>query len=118
MTDRLNLESRGNATIIRLPASLADELAAEKVLSEIAAFIQTEKPTRLLLDFQNVKYLTSSVLANVMSVNELVSKLKIEMQICGLQPVITEVLSVTQLDKFLEIVESEQEAFAGWESLE
>lgn len=91
---------------------LQAEEVIEKVGVELFDLVETKGLTKIILSFNGVRFVSSSMLAQVVKLHKRLAKAKGRLRICCLTPELSEVLRVSQLDKLLEIFPDEASALA------
>ena len=119
-----NAMSQGNAQHIQYKTTnfvtvvgftspyLQAEEVIEKVGIELFDLVETKGLTKIILSFNGVRFVSSSMLAQVVKLHKRLAKAKGRLRICCLAPELSEVLRVSQLDKLLEIFPDEALALA------
>lgn len=97
-------------------------LADEKILddSQIQALegsfmplIEQNDRLQLIVDFSNVKFLTSSVLGLLIRISKKIYEKEGKLRLCAIDPKIMEVFRITRLDKIFEIYRDQDDAMIG-----
>lgn len=110
----LSLEFRGRVVV----ATLTDE----KILNEdqlqglegsFLPLIEQTPGIQLIIDFENVKFLTSSVLGLLIRISKKVYETDGTLRLCSIESKILEVFRITRLDKVFEIHPNIDEAMIG-----
>ncbi|MHC4666580.1 MAG: STAS domain-containing protein [Planctomycetota bacterium] len=101
---KVNVEYLGSATVI----TLADEkiLEAEdiRVLQEsITAVIEQAEQINLILDFRNVRFLSSAVLGLLIRISKRTYESGGQLRLCNINPKIHEIFKITRLTKIFDI---------------
>ena len=91
-------------------AYLQAEEDATKAGSELFHLVEDQEVTKMVLSFDGVRFVSSSMLAHVIKLHKLLSKGKGKLRLCTLAPTIRDVLRASQLDKMLDIYEDEAAA--------
>lgn len=99
-------------------ATLTDEKILEEAQilaleSSFMPLIEENSPLKLVLDFSNVKFLTSSVLGLLIRVSKKIYESEGVFRLCCIQPKIYEIFKITRLDKIFEIYPTRQDALEG-----
>lgn len=81
-------------------------------LQEIALANETGK---ILLDIGPVKYVSSLMIGQLISLKKICSREKIDLKICNVSTVIMEVLKLVRFDKMIKIYDTRDDAFAAFE---
>lgn len=99
-------------------ATLTDEKILEE--SQIQALersflslIEENNPIKLVADFSQVRFLTSSVLGLLIRLSKKINEADGVFRLCCIQTKIYEIFKITRLDKIFEIYPSRQEALEG-----
>ncbi len=93
-----------------LDAKLNEELTIQAWGDELCALIENCKQKRLVLNFQAVKFMSSSALRVLITSNSKAKAKKIALFLCAIDPNILEVFKITKLDSLFKIRGTEQEA--------
>ena len=110
----LVVEAVGEVPVARFTRELIlGGALADAVGEKLAAALEANK-ARLLLDFANVKSLSSTGLAKLISLNRKAESLGGRFALCNLRPEIREIMDVTRLSQLLCIYPAEQEALASF----
>lgn len=75
---------------------------------EVVSFIEKHPGTRLLLNFQNITYLSSAALSELLRINEAAQNTGGAVQLCGLSKEIHKVFEVTQLSNVFKVNPDEE----------
>ena len=101
---RISVEYAGNATIV----SFADEKILEerdiKTLQEsIMSVIDQAERINLVLDFGNVRFLSSAVLGLLIRISKRIYEHDGQLRLCNIDPKIFEIFKITRLTKTFDI---------------
>jgi anti-sigma B factor antagonist len=101
---RMSVEFVGNATVIRF----ADEKILEekdiKALQEsIMSVIEQAEQINLVLDFGNVRFLSSAVLGLLIRISKRIYERDGQLRLCKISPKIYEIFKITRLTKSFDI---------------
>jgi anti-sigma B factor antagonist len=80
------------------------------VTEELFALVDRAGATKLLLNFRNVRLLSSSALAGLMNLDKKLKERRGQLKLCGLTPVQLELFRVTALDRVFTLHVDEQSA--------
>jgi len=69
---------------------------------------------KILLDFRSVEYISSLLLAKLITFHRECKASKTDLKLCGLTPQVMEVIKTTHLDALFEIYSSERKALAAF----
>ncbi len=108
-------ESTGEIlTIYLTEAKILDEVVIQQVSTAILDLIgKTEQPN-VLIDFSQVRFLSSSALGMLVKVNKKCKEFKINLKLCSIHRDIMEVFKITRLDKVLQIYPDAPAAMEGF----
>lgn len=71
--------------------------------NEVVAHIGGRPGINLLLSFENVDYLSSAVLTELLRINKAIQEAQGQLRLCGVSKVILEIFQITNLDKMFTI---------------
>jgi anti-anti-sigma factor len=71
--------------------------------NEVVAKIEGSTGINLLLSFENVDYLSSAVLTELLRINKAIQEAQGQLRLCGVSKVILEIFQITNLDKMFAI---------------
>lgn len=84
-------------------ASVLDAVNVTQLGSELMAFVEKRPGVHFLLDFENVDYLSSAVLTELLRIHKVVGERKGSFRLCSLNKDIHKVFEITNLDKMFTI---------------
>jgi anti-anti-sigma factor len=87
-----------------------DEETTDGIRDQLLALANEPSESDLLFDFGNVDYLSSMMLATLISLHKMLLERGRQMTVANLTPHVHEVFRVTGLDKFLDLRSAEQDA--------
>lgn len=91
--------------------SLMDPVMLEKIAASIYNLVDVEDHRAIILDFEQVQYLSSQALGIVMGLRKKLEKMPHScLVLCGVGAKLMELLKITRLDKVLKIKPSQKEA--------
>jgi anti-sigma B factor antagonist len=103
----------GIAVVGLVDAEIVYEETVVRALSaEFSEILDREGYTRLLLDFQGVRYISSSMLATLAALERKVRQTGGRLRLCGLGPTLRDVFGSSHLDRLFEIDEDELSGLA------
>jgi anti-sigma B factor antagonist len=94
-------------------AKILDEEQIQSLEKAFMPLIEQNTGIRLLIDFSNVQFLTSSVLGLLIRINRKVLQSDGQLQLCGIDGKIMDIFKITRLDKVFAIYPDRQSALAG-----
>jgi anti-sigma B factor antagonist len=98
-------EDAGGATVIHFAGRKVslDEETLEGVRDRLAALVEEPGPSRVLLDFRNVDYVSSRALGTLVSLHKKGLAAGRRLTLRNVSPLLAEVFAVTRLDRFLDV---------------
>jgi anti-anti-sigma factor len=90
--------------------TLFGEGAVHAVGRELHRLIEDERQTRLVVNFAGVCYLSSDVLAILAGLQRQVDPVRGSIVLCGLDPLLRDMVRITHLDRVFDICGDEAEA--------
>jgi len=107
--------TRGDVTIVSfLDFSVLDREQIDKIGEELVGLVEDQGRKRILINFEGVDYLSSTVLGKLIALHKRVAASRGELKLCGIKPGIMEVFEITKLDKVFDIYEDEDEAMSDF----
>jgi anti-sigma B factor antagonist len=110
----ISFEYAGNATIMRFTDEKILEEQDIKALAEsIMSVIEQAERINLILDFGNVRFLSSAVLGLLIRVSKRIYESDGQLGLCNINPKIYEIFKITRLTKTFDIYNSIESAKEG-----
>src|SRR5262245_54214143 len=107
----LNIESRDDVVIARFSTQvILGGQIAEAVSERLASLLRESDRRRVVVDFANVRSLTSLMLGKLVHLNNVAGSLKTKLVLYNIAPNVRKTLEVTRLDQLLSIKEDEASA--------
>ncbi len=92
-------------------ASLMDPMVLETIAQSLYELVDVQDKRLLVLDFEQVQYLSSQAIGIILTLNKKLSGLKhTSFVLCGVGPKLMELVKITRLDRILKIKPSQKEA--------
>jgi anti-sigma B factor antagonist len=104
----------GILTVVFDDARILDETKLEELGRELIEALNKTSEERVILDFRNVKFMSSSMLGKLVQVHKKAGDFKVKMKLCSIDPEIRQVFKITRLDKLFEIEADEASARAAF----
>ena len=98
----------GTTVVTFVESSLLSEEVIQEVGDQLASLVEDQGNTRLLLNFSNVKFMSSAILGQLIKLNKKVTRANGRLKLCGFAPNLREVFRISQLDRLFEIYDDEQ----------
>lgn len=112
---RLILSEVGDVTLVRfVDHKILDATAIEELGDELVGLVDHANRKRLLLNFENVTFLSSAALNKLIVLDRRVRAVKGRMKLCCLRPEIREVFEITKLTQIFTIEDNEAAALAAF----
>jgi len=110
----LSLEFRGQVVIATLTdEKILDEDQLQGLEGSFLPLIEQTPKIQLIIDFSNVKFLTSSVLGLLIRISKKVYENDGTLRLCSIDSKILDVFRITRLDKVFEIYSDVDDAMVG-----
>lgn len=108
---KIGIEYVKKATIATLTdEKILDEADIQALEDSIMPLIESSEEIKLVLDFSNVEFLTSSVLGLLIRISKKVYESKGLLMLCGINSKILEIFKITRLDKVFDIYDDRYDA--------
>lgn len=108
-SERLFLEPRGDVTIVSfMDKKILDEANIQEIGDELTRLVTKDHRIKLLLNFENVEYLSSAALGKLISLHKRVREHNGQLKLCDIRPEIYEVFKITKLNLLFEIYDDEE----------
>jgi anti-sigma B factor antagonist len=112
---RLESETVGDITIVHfLDKKILDEQNIQIIGEELFRLADDQGTKKVLLNFNNVEYLSSAALGKLITLNKKLQAAGGRLVLCNIRSEIHEVFEITKLDKFFKIVKKEQDALQAF----
>ena len=109
---RLRVRTVERTAVVRFEDAeiLFEEGAVHAVGRELHRLIEEEGHTRLVVNLTGVRYLSSEVLAILAGIQRKVDPVRGSIVLCGLDPLLRDMVRITHLDRVFDICGDEAEA--------
>ena len=112
---RLEVEDIGDVTVVNfIDKKILDEQNIQIIGEQLFNLVDELNRRKLLLNFNNVEYLSSSALGKFITLNKKINSLGGRLILCNIAPQIHEVFEITKLDKLFNIQKEEQAALQAF----
>ena len=113
---KISIEYEGKVTIaILTEAKILQEVDIQGLENSLMGLIEQAGGINLIINFCNIKFLTSSALGLLIRVIKKIHETGGKLKLCSIDPKIFEVFTITRLDKVFEIYDSQEEAVESFE---
>jgi len=109
----LNIKRVDNVVVVYLAERLDVHLSAE-IEKEINKIIQNEPDMHLLMNLQNVEYMSSSGLRIFVSTMRILKEQKRMLKLCNMNNAVKKIFEVVELMDMFDIYDSEEEALKSF----
>jgi anti-sigma B factor antagonist len=107
----LETEAVGGVTVVTFrDRQLLSEATVQALGRQLLGLAAGSGRRRLVLNFGNVERLSSAVLGQVVALDRAVRRVGGRLALCGVRPDLSHLLTVTRLDRYLDLYPSEEEA--------
>ena len=114
---QVTIRENGEVVIVDI---LAVKILDEEMIAEIGRDfsklpLESAAGRKLLVNFQYVKFMSSSMIGQIVRLHKSCKADKINLKLCGISPEILEVFKITNLTKILSIHDDEKRALKAFE---
>ena len=106
-------EVEGVLVVSFLESKIVTEENIQDMGDELYSLVETEGHRQLLLDFENVQYLSSAALGRLINLKKKVTQNSGRLRLYGVHPDLMEVFRITHLDTVFEIRSDRASALEG-----
>ncbi|HIJ69788.1 MAG TPA: STAS domain-containing protein [Planctomycetes bacterium] len=108
---KIAVEYGKNTTIVTLTEErILDESEVQALSDSLMPLVEEADGINLVIDFGNVKFLTSAVLGLLIRVSKKVYESGGQLKLCGINPKIFEIFRITRLDRVFDIYDDKLQA--------
>ena len=105
----------GDVHILRITVpDLSDRDIVRMLEQQICDYVRSRKPTKLVLDFAEVRFLTSDMLSVLLRVRDLAHAKRGAIRLTSLSPIVREIFRITRLDRIFPITDAADAAVAAF----
>jgi len=110
----IEMEYHGQIMVATLTdEKILDENQVQSLEGSFLPLIEKTPNIQLIIDFSNVKFLTSSVLGLLIRISKKVYETEGTLRLCSIGPKIFDVFRITRLDKIFDIQPNVDDAMIG-----
>ncbi len=114
-SSKLLVEDYAGVALVKFAeSSILETAAIEQLGRDLSHLIDVEQKQKLVLDFANVKFLSSHALGILLTLHRKASEGKGGVVLCGLRPELKKVFTITNLDKVFKFCRDDAEALASF----
>jgi len=108
---KIGVEYAKSATIATLTDErILEEIDVQGLENSIMPLIEEAGGINLVIDFGNVKFLTSAVLGLLIRASKKIYESGGQLKLCGINPQILKIFKITRLDRVFDIYEDREKA--------
>ncbi len=108
---RISVEYAENATIVTfVDEKILEEMDIQSLQASVMSVIEEAERVNMILDFCNVRFLSSAVLGLLMRISKKVYEREGQLRLCNISPRIYEIFKITRLNKIFDIYENVKSA--------
>ena len=108
---RISVEYAENATIVTLvDEKILEEKDVRALQESIVSVIEQSEQINLILDFCNVRFLSSAVLGLLIRISKRIYERAGQLRLCNIDPRIHEIFKITRLTKVFDIYQDVESA--------
>jgi anti-sigma B factor antagonist len=110
----VSVEYRGEAVVLTLTdEKILEDEQIRSIQDSIISVVEQVGRVNLILDFRNVRFLSSAVLGLLIRVSKRVYEGDGQLRLCNIHPKIHEIFRITRLTKIFDIYPDLEQAIAG-----
>jgi anti-sigma B factor antagonist len=108
---RLLSRVQNGVTVVEFTdAKVIDQRNINQIGAELMHLVDAAGVRKMLIDLENVRYLSSAVLGKLISLHKALRANGGQLKLCSIAPPIFEVFEITRLDKVFDIYKNESDA--------
>ena len=108
-SEHLEVTDVQGVTVVRFrDKNITDEVLIVQLRDELTALMKPNQGTLLLLNLADVEFFASSMLNELVKLNNTVCKAGGVVRICCVSPQLSEVFKITRLDRVFDLTDSEE----------
>lgn len=105
----------GDVTVVRFrDRKLIEDIRIQELGQELFGLVDSENRDKLLLNFSQVEFLSSSALGKLITLDKKMKSNSGSMKLSNIRPEIFEVFNITKLDRLFDIRDDEADALAAF----
>ena len=112
-TRRIQVNESANISVIQFrDEKIIDPETIQELGQELFDLIDRDDRKKMILNFNHVEFMSSAALGKLITFDKKAKRAKAELILTNISPEIFQVFSITNLDKFFQIKDSEADALA------
>lgn len=111
--NHIQIENFDSSMLVTIQESrVYDEMLVNHITEQIHTVLEKNEKEKVILDFGNVAYLSSSFLGKIIGINKKTKAKSQRLVLCGINDDIMEIFQITKLEKFFTFKKNREEALA------
>ena len=102
-------------TISLTDAKILDAEIIDQIHQEMTKILGETQQRNVILDFREVKFLSSAALGMLILVNKMCKEYKINLKLCNIEPDIAQIFKITGMNKVFAIYKTAEDASAAFQ---
>jgi anti-sigma B factor antagonist len=112
---RVEVNEVGDVTVVRFrDRKIIEDINIQELGLELSGLVDNDKRDKLLLNFSQVEFLSSSALGKLITLDKKMKASGGMMKMSNIRPEIYEVFTITKLDRLFDIRDDEADALAAF----
>ena len=108
---RLLIQPFRDVTVVNfVDASILDTVQVQQIGEELYDLVDARAIRKLILDFSNVRFLSSSALGVLITLRKKSDEIKGKVLLCGMRPELRKLFKITNLEKLFDFYDTEEKA--------
>ena len=111
MPERIEVLTEGEVTVVQFKdEKILDEANIQQIGEELYALVEDGSKQKLLVNFENVAFLSSATLGKLISLNKRAGKVGTALKFCSIRPDLLQVFEMTGLTRVFDIHDDQASA--------
>lgn len=116
-SSRLLIQGIADVTIVHFnDASVLDPVTIQKIAEELYDLVDNRDKRKIVLDFSNVRFLSSSAIGVLLTLKKKADAIKGRVALCAVRPEIEKVFKITSLHRLFSFYPDESKATSGFDA--
>ena len=116
-TPRLRFSAAGGVTVVELTdRRILDEVSIGEIGEQLFERVGRSPDPKFVLDFAKVAHMSSSALGMLITLHKRIREKGGQLRLCGIQPAILEVFTITRLSEIFQIFQTPEQALESLKS--
>lgn len=113
---RIEVDEVSDVAVVRfVDKRILDEQNIQTIGEQLFSLVDDDGKKKILLNFENVEYLSSAALGKLITLNKKVKGTSGQLKMCNIKAEIYEVFEITKLNKVFPIYEDEEAALESFQ---